>query len=252
MNENIPSFLRLKDETLYYNGEGEFVFIVPEIFFERNHAIIEGEYISMIGCLNYAVLKKETDTIIDNIKVFDYPTVFTCKPGKIEKIKKLKLVNSRPAEDYRLLHFKNNDEDQVITSIIIPQDIVNVEEFMQIFVKTGKIPANIRYDRLHELFTENIALNGNSYKITIQEFGILVSELCRDPDDISRPYRLSKMINKSMVDYVPVSIKALSKIVSPFTSITTENWDEAVVNASVIRPEDIKYTPMEKIMTGKE
>lgn len=250
MNENIPSFLRLKDRAVYYNGPGEFVFLVPEIYFARNHAIIEGEYINLIGILNYAILKKDTDQIANNLKLFNFPSAFVTKPGRMEKIKNLKLVDSRPPEDYRVLHYADNKDDQIIVSIEVPQDIANVEEFMQIFVKTGKIPANIPYDILHEYFLESIALNGGSYKITAQMFGVIVSELCRDPKNISTPFRLSKTINQSMVDYESVSIKAIPKIVSPFTSVTTENWDEAVVSASIIDEKDIKDTPMEKIMMG--
>ena len=121
---------------------------------------------------------------------------------------------------------------------------------MQIFVKTGKVPRNIPYDTLHEYYLENMALNGGDYGISAQEFGVLVSELCRDPSNESRPYRLSKNMNANKTNYIPISIKELSKIVSPFTSIATENWDEAVVNAGLIEDKDIKYTPMERIMMG--
>ena len=252
MNESIPSFLRLKDKSLYYNGPGEFVFIVPEIYFERNHAIIEGEYVNLIGILNYAILKKESDQIIDNLKEFKFETVFLTKPGRIEKVRNLKLVNSRPGEDYRLLHYTDNGSDQIVVSIDVVEDITNVEEFMQIFVKTGKIPANIPYDKLHEYFLDNIKLNGASYKINAQKFGIIVSKLCRDPSDINRPYRLSKAIENSMVDYITISIKDIAKIVSPFTSIVSQNWDEALVSACIMDEKDIQDTPMERIMTGKD
>lgn len=252
MNENIPSFLRLKDNALYYNGPGEFVFLVPEIYFERKHAIIEGEYVNLIGILNYAILKKESDTIIDNLREFKFETVFLTRPGRIEKVKNLKLVDSKPGEDYRVLHYTDNGSDQIVVSIEVVQDIANVEEFMQIFVKTGKIPANISYDKLHEYFLDNIKLNGGNYKINAQKFGIIASKLCRDPSDINRPYRLSKAIDKSMVDYVTISIKDISKIVSPFTSVVSQNWDEAVVSASIIDPDEIKDTPMERIMTGRD
>lgn len=252
MNENIPSFLRLKDNALYYNGPGEFVFLVPEIYFDRKHAIIEGEYVNLIGILNYAILKKNSDTIIDNLREFKFETVFLTRPGRIEKVRNLKLVDSKPGEDYRILHYTDNGSDQIVVSIEVVQDITNVEEFMQIFVKTGKIPANIPYDKLHEYFLDNIKLNGGNYKINAQKFGIIVSKLCRDPSDINRPYRLSKAINKSMVDYVTISIKDISKIVSPFTSVVSQNWDEAVVSASIIDPDEIKDTPMERIMTGRD
>ncbi len=122
---------------------------------------------------------------------------------------------------------------------------------MQIFVKTGKIPKNIPYDTLHEYFLENMALNGGDYGITPQEFGLVISELCRDPSNISRPYRLSKAIDKSMIDYTAISIKEIAKVISPFTSVVTENWDEAVISAGLIEDKDIKNTPMERIMMGE-
>ena len=250
MNETIPKFTRLDGEAVYYNGPGEFVFLVPEIYFERQHAIIVGEFVNMIGVLNYNIIKSPIDDITKDIKVFKYPTVFLSKPGKIEKVKNLKFQGIKDTEDYRILHYADNGEDQIICSINTPQDVSYVEEFMQIFVKTGKVPKNIPYDTLHEYYLENMELNGGNYNISAQEFGILVSELSRDPDDLSKPYRLSKAIQKSMVDYVPISIKESAKIVSPFTSIVTENWDEAVVNAGLIEDKDIKYTPMERIMMG--
>lgn len=251
MNETIPSFLKLKGDTVYYNGQGEFIFLVPEIYFERNHAIVTGEYISMIGVLNYNILKKEGDDYTKNLKVFKFPSIFLSKPGRMEKVKNLKIPGVNGTEDYRVLHYKNNNEDQVICSTEVPQDISYVEEFMQIFVKTGKIPKNIPYDKLQEYFLENMSVNGGSYGITPQEFGLLISELCRDPSNLSRPYRLSKAIDSSMIDYVPISIKEVSKVISPFTSIVTENWDEAVISAGLIEDKDIKNTPMEKIMMGE-
>lgn len=252
MNETIPSFLKLKDEALYYNGEGEFIFLVPEIYFERNHAIITGEIVNMIGILNYNFIKKDGDDYTKDLKVFRFPTIFLSKPGRIEKVKNLKIPGvAGNGEDYRILHYANNDEDQIVCSIRVPQDISYVEEFMQIFVKTGKIPKNIPYDTLHEYFLENMALNGGDYGITPQEFGLVISELCRDPSNISRPYRLSKAIDKSMIDYTAISIKEIAKVISPFTSVVTENWDEAVISAGLIEDKDIKNTPMERIMMGE-
>lgn len=251
MNETIPSFLKMKDEALYYNGTGEFVFLVPEIYFERNHAIIVGELVNMIGILNYNIIKKEGDDYTKDLKVFKFPTVFLSKPGRIEKVKNLKIPGVPGTEDYRILHYTDNNEDQIVCSIKVPQDISYVEEFMQIFVKTGKIPKNIPYDTLYEYFLENMALNGGKYGITPQEFGVVISELCRDPSNLSKPYRLSKSIDNSMIDYIPISIKEIAKVISPFTAIVTENWDEAVISAGLIEDKDIKDTPMEKIMMGE-
>lgn len=241
--------VKVVDDAVYYDGTGEFVFLVPEIYFERQHAIVTGEYINMIGVLNYNIISSEDEDVTKDMQVFKYPSVFLSKPGKMEKIKNLKFPEGKP-EDYRILHYSNNGYDQIICNINTPQDVSYVEEFMQIFVKTGKVPKNIPYDTLHEYYLENMALNGGDYGISAQEFGVLVSELCRDPSNESRPYRLSKHMNANKTNYIPISIKELSKIVSPFTSIATENWDEAVVNAGLIEDNDVKYTPMERIMMG--
>lgn len=249
MNETIPSYLRLKDNAVYYNGEGTFVFFVPEIFFERNHAIVEGEVIYLIGLLNFSMFKKPED-LTKKIKRFNYPSAFGTKPGRMEKVKNFKLTDSSKPEDYRLLYYENNSEDQIVVSIEIPEELSNVEEFFSIIVNTGKIPQGIPYNVLDEYFSESMGLNGGSFGLSEQEFGIVVSELCRDPNDISRPFRLSKAIDNDMCSYTPISIKQIAKIISPFTAITTENWDEAVVNAATIEEKDIISTPMEKIMTG--
>lgn len=250
MNENLPSYLRMKDGSVYYNGDGEFAFLVPEIFFSRNHAIVEGDVIYLIGIISYSMNIKKPEDLTKNVKRFFYPSVFGTKPNRTEKVKNLKLTPSAKPDDYRILYYGNNNEDQLIVSVEIPEELSNVEEFFSIFVNTGKIPAGIPIDKLDDYFSESMELNGGSFGLNQQSFGLLVSELCRGPNDLSRPFRLSKTLDKDKCAYVPVSIKAIAKLVSPFTSIVTENWDEAVVNASIIEDKDAIPTPMEPIMTG--
>ena len=249
MNEQIPSYLKLKNNTVYYNGEGEFAFFVPEIFFDRNHAIVEGEIIHVIGVLNFSMFKKPED-MTKKVKRFFWPSVFSTKPGRMEKVKNLKLFDNLKADDYRVLYYKNNGIDEIICSIEIPEELANVEEFFSIFVNTGKIPQGVPYDKIDEYYPESMAINGNSFGLSQQEFGIITSEQCRDPENLSRPFRLSKTIDKDMPSYTPISIKQIPKIISPFTAITTENWDEAIINAATIDEKNIISTPMEGIMTG--
>lgn len=250
MNENLPSYLRMKDNSVYYNGDGEFAFIVPEIFFSRKHAIIEGDTIYLIGVISYCKNVKKPEDLSKNVKRFFYPSAFGTKPNRTEKVKNFKVSETARADDYRILYYGNNNEDQIITSVEIPEELSNVEEFFSIFVNTGKIPPGIPIDKLDDYFSESMALNGGSFGLSQQSFGLLVSELCRDPNDLSKPFRLSKMLDKDKTAYVPVSIKAIAKLISPFTSVVTENWDEAVVNASIIDSDKAIDAPMEPIMTG--
>ena len=102
------------------------------------------------------------------------------------------------------------------------------------------------YKELHELYLQNIALNGDAYPVSAQLLGIIVSETARDPKDVTVPYRLSK--NKS-AGYKLVSIKDIPKLISPFTSLTSENWDESIVNAIVNDDKGYKESPLERLMT---
>lgn len=250
MNENLPSWMKLKDGSLYYNGSDEFIFFVPESFFEYKHAIQEGDVVHLIGVLNWAIVKKGDDPTkySSKSKPFNWPTAISTRPGSIVKAKGLKIVESQKAQDFRIFKYSNNGEDQILVCTRTVQDIVNVEKCMSIFETTGKIPPGISYYDLYTYYMDPIALNGASYGITAQEFGLLYSEVCRSKNDYSVPFRLTKDLDKDPYSYTSISVKDIAKLISPFTAITTENWDKAVISASIIDDKDIKDTPMEKIM----
>lgn len=240
MSDQIPKFLKRKDDALLFSGDGTFVFYVPEQFFDSKNAIIVGEFVNLLGVLNYTIEDKNGKN--SGLHTFNFPSVFLTKPSTIEKVKEVKLTKTNDVQDYRLLKYK--DGDMIVVSTKVPQDIANVEDFYQLFLVTGNIPTTIPYDKLHEYFIESIKLNGSSYGVCMQLFGIVLSEICRSPKDEAIPFRLSG--EKDMTNYKPTSIKNIPKLISPYSSITSENWDEAVVNAIINK--NTKGSPMEKIL----
>lgn len=250
---DIPSFLRVEGDTAYFNLDGELVFFIPEEFFgntKNQITKVEGSYVSTIGVFDYGILKpgaKVESNMTGKTKPFRFPTVFLCKPSLIEKGKGIKLVKESEDKEYRILHFKKGDE--VISQLHVPQIIDNVQYFFQLMVITGKIPTSISYDVGHEYFPENMLLNGSGYGLHSQLFGILWSELCRDPKDISRPFCMTEM--RDMNGYKPVSIKATPNYVSPYVAITSENFDESLRSAILMKDkEEIPYSPLEKVITN--
>ena len=243
MGYNVPKFLKRSDDSLLFAGEegSEFIFYVPEIYFSRGDAIIIGEYVNLLGVLDYAIFDKNGKH--SGLKSFYFPTVFLSKPYAIEKLKQVKLTDTSDVQDYRILKYQKNDV--IVVSVKVPQMIDNVEEFYKLFLY-GHLPTTISYDKMHEYFIESMELNGNSYGLSLQLFGIIVSEMCRDKKDISKPFRLAKESN--MKNYKTVSIKDIPKFISPYASITSENWDESVVNA--IMNKNPKNSPMEKLLMG--
>ena len=115
-------------------------------------------------------------------------------------------------------------------------------------VITGKIPTTIPYDKLWELFEESARLNGFSFKVSVQLFGILISGICRDSKDISKPFKDTDMSN--MNDYRPININMVPKFISPYSAIVSENWDDSLRAAILMKDKkDIPYSPLEKIVT---
>jgi hypothetical protein len=55
---------------------------------------------------------------------------------------------------------------------------------------------------------------------------------------------------KNMRDYKPIDIKMVPKFISPYTAITSENWDEALRAAILMKDkEDAPESPLEKVVT---
>lgn len=242
-NQEIPNFLKRQGDSLLFDlPDSEFIFYVPEDFFGNEKiAVIVGTQVSMIGICNYTIIDKNGKN--NGLHPFTFPTIFLCTPYKIEKLKGVKLTSDSEKSDYRLLRFRQGD--MVVNSIKVPQIIDNVETFFKMFFITSKIPTTIPYDQLQNYFPENIKLNGSSYGINMQQFGMAISEVARDKKDMSKPFRLSG--STDMHDYKPVSIKTIPNYISPFVSITSENFDESLMGA--VLSKESKYSPLEKVLT---
>lgn len=240
----LPGFIKVKGESVYYSGDKEFLLFIPEIYFDRKCAVVEGEYVQVLGVLNYALTPNPAPK---DIRTFYFPSIFVTKPGRIEKVKKY-TISKNVTADYTILHYTDNGEDQIITSTKTPEDMDNVEYFFRLFVDTGNILGTIKYHDLYKYFFDSIEINGNSYNLPASLFGLMISELCRDPDDNNKPFRLGTNIDKDPYSYESMSIKDVPTVVSPFTSLTSENFDKAVVGA--IMNQNYESTPLERVLTG--
>lgn len=244
----LPSYIKVQDEAVYYSGDGEFLLFVPDSYFTKKIAVIEGEFVELIGILNQSIIHPPKDNdITKHLKLFYFPSRFITKPGRIEKVKGLQLTKNYKS-DFHVFHYTNNNEDQIIVSTKVPEDITNVEDFFRVFVNAGDIPTSMHYKDLWKPFIDSMSINGSSYGLPAADFGLLISELCRDPKDINKPFRLGKSLDEDDTSYIPVSVKYIPKLVSPFTSLTSENFDEAMIGA-IMNQNNIP-TPLERVLTG--
>jgi len=237
----VPKFLKRDGDALLFNDEGELIFYVPEMYFDREDAFFVGEYINIIGIFDYSVFDKAGKN--NGLHRFYFPTVFLTKPYTTEKQKNVRLTSSQDPMDYRLLRYKKGDP--VVVSVKVPQQNENIEAFYKLFLY-GKIPKTIPIDKLHDYFLENIELNGNDYGTNIQMFGLIFSEMCRSKKDLSVPFRNTKYTDPT--DYTMISIMDLPKYISPHQSLGSQNWESAVVGA-ITNPSDVE-SPLEKLLMG--
>lgn len=249
--EKIPPFTRRDGNAILYSGDGELQYFVPEKYFEGRSAIIEGSYICLLGSFVYRIVSKSGKP--GDIRLFNYPTTFLCRPSYIEKKKDIQLDKGLAPDNYRVLGFV--DGDQLVSNVHTPQDIDNTNDLLMLHIITGKIPHIIPYDELYTYPYESMSLNGEKFDIHSQLMGLIYSKICRDPDDISNLFRMSKAIDKDMRSYKTMSIKDTPKYTSPYASITSENIDDGIV-ASILLSDDIKegkaehkYSPLEQVLT---
>lgn len=234
----IPKFLKSEGRSLLFKDEGTLVFYIPEYYFERGYLLIDGRDIKLLGLFNYKIFDANGKDI-SGLRFFNFPSVFGCTPSEIESVKKLKLSTSTPADDYRLLKFKK--DDIVIESTKVPKSTDNMELFLKM-VNSGKIPNSIPYNQLQDIFIENANLNGASYGVSMQIIGLIISEICRSSNNISRPYRIGSSNDYNA--YTTINVADVSNYTSPFAAITGEDWNKSL--ASAIMADGGKLSPLER------
>jgi hypothetical protein len=235
------NFIRQDGNKVIFSGDGELIYYVPEKYFDISIAYTIGEYVELMGIFPYGLFDKNGKKL--KLGRFKLPSMFKCAPSSMSKESSLQLVSTKEPKAYRLLHFKNGDE--LVCDINVAQDYENVEKFNKLITR-GNLPEDIPYNEIHEYFLENAKLNKFSYKVSTQLIGVIISELYRDPKDLSKPFRLSK--SDDMLNYKAISILKIPKYTSAYTAITSENADEAI--AAAMTTSGKGNSPLEKVVMG--
>ena len=240
----IPFIKKSPEGSILFTGKDkEFVAYVPEKYFERSVAEQSGEYINLLGIFDYTI--QDINTGKNNgLKRFRLPTLFSTRPYTTEKVKQIQLIKQSEPTDYRILRYR--EDDILIVSTKIVQFIGNVEKFNNLFFILGYIINTIPYDKLYEYVMDAMTLNGYSYGINSQVIGIILSEICRFKDDKTIPWRLSG--SNDVHAYQSMSVKGISKLISPYTALLSEDFDESIMYAMM--NDDPKDSSLERVLVG--
>lgn len=246
MND-VPFFLEIKGSTLFPKKGYKVIFFIPEKYFDsKNITTQDGLYLNTIGIFLYNVYKDNKPIYKDN-KLFYYPTLFTCKPDLINKVNDLKLYKD---DTYREVIFETSNSE-VVNSIHTIKNAVTAENVLKMLLY-GRIPKIIPYEDLYKLINDSALLNGISFNNIAGLEGIIVSELCRNKDDISQQF-IKKYESDPKVkntDYTFLNIDAIPKYVSAYSSLISH--DKTIAIAAALEANKINdATAMEKILIGQ-
>lgn len=238
----LPPYLLKKDNSVLFNGAGEMLVFVPEKMYSLKLAFSAGEYQNVFGLLSYCVTDAKGKK--GPLRLMHEPTRFLTKPFSVEKLKGAKLTKNTKEQDFRVFTYKKGDP--IIVDVRVPQNIDNVEDFLNLVVITGNMLGTVPYDRMWKYFMKNIDINGASYGVSAQLFGMILSENCRDLENNEKPFRLSK--SKDMTAYNLIGIRDVARLASPYSAFISENFGQSVVY-SMMNDKKVEI-PLEKVMVG--
>jgi hypothetical protein len=180
---NNPDFLeKLPDSSVIFTCPHAEI-IIPQDYFDHNIAEIVGKEIDMFGLFNILVWRTPD---IDDEKPKKYFYKFKSRirtvPSSIEEGKR-----DENGAKQTVLHYNEGATFIVTTNL---QKSIDVARQMLDIMTRGYLPNIIPYDEIAAYWTDVNIYNGVSLDTMSQiSIEMMVATLCRDPDDLSRPFR---------------------------------------------------------------
>ena len=217
--------IEMKDKSVVFKGE-KMAIELPEEFIERGITTINQTTVNTLGIFECY--------IFDDIEEYDIskaihkftvklPSNIFLKPSHINKTSRIveNTENETFSKEtfYELIFLK---DDTFIVSTSIVQSYNTVDNFIYMLLN-GQIPKTIRYDEIASLWADCAFLNGSgSLKSDFNTLAMIVSNIVRNPNNYSEPFRLSydkyyakNIFNGKMLRYLDIP-----RYISNFTAIT--------------------------------
>lgn len=240
------NFREQGEELIFINNFCEVY--IPQDFMTRELISIIGDTVKLYGIFNFKVSDKEIKRSNNmSTNIFKFPSYIHMSPSDIEYGVNLQLKGDSQEEKYIVLKF--NKGDRFINSLCIATDNDQVIDFVKI-MSYGKLPHTIPYDKVLDLWLNNLSINNNDLGVTsvIQE--LFIAAIYRDKNDPSKAFRFVIDDKTSMYDYTTINLKHLANYNSAFTAVTFEDPDYALTNAitkTLYNQKEIE-SPIEKVI----
>lgn len=219
-----------EDNSITFNSlNGKLEIYIPNIYFELETAIENGEEIATLGIFEFRYFP---DREKDKYEKFELtlPQEISFSFSEQYEISVDSEDDDGVKEKYRV--FVLYDNDKFCINYRVPSSHVNVSNLIDIWF-SAKIPKMIKYSSILDELLLAAEINKFNYGITACILESMVGELARDPKNINIPFRKTagKNLNIDEYNFKQVSIKDLALVTSTFSSFCGENVNKILASS---------------------
>lgn len=225
MSHKLTKFAPDKIDFLQQQKDGSVVFTCakaeiefPEKFIDHKIAEIVGKDVKILGLIEIKVYDTEEDVEKNhsrNVFFKHIGMIITC-PSSITDVR-------HKGEDDKYINLTYKQGDAFIQNVNITQDS-KVASIVLDLMTSGYFPNVIPYDEIAQYWSDASAYNGVGLSAMSQSsIELIVSELCRDPKNLSRSFRhkIAEDPHTDKMRWKMINIKLLPRYSSVFSSITS-------------------------------
>lgn len=235
-------FNKMKDGSLQAQA-AEILFFIPVQYFNSKTAVWLGEKVSTLGVIY--IQAKMTDTSKPRLFQLTQPIPITIP--FTERYKTKVALGKSEVQEYEVVKVKKGDI--AISSTQHIQEVEAAKTFIDFF-NQGKLPTDVPYDELPDLFRNAIQLNNMKLGVPAVLVDAMIGEMARDARDDTIPFRMTAGKNGGTTKYELMSIKNLAETSSVFAALSFENINKAV-RTSVRKTRNgavQQVSPVEKVL----
>lgn len=221
-------------------------FYVPKKYLEDGMAVDNGESFKSLGVFYIRTFSSKDKP--NELEVLKLPGMIYMYPNQKE-VQKL-TIGAEYEDEYVVLKFFKGDR---IMQAAVKCDSAMPEFFLNCIV-TGRIPKNIPYDKVIDLFIKVFTMNKVGIPVPTLILEMIISEVYRYKKNTSLRYGqvLAKEFNpnKKQLDYFLANIRTICKSNSSFAGVSFENIDEmftSAINNNKYNRKETK-TPFEEVI----
>lgn len=224
--ELFNKFFKITDTGEVIFTGNKLVIQIPEQFLNDGITEITQITVKTLGIFEGLIFddtEEEDLTKFNHRFIAKLPAILFMKPSHINKTVQTSEdieTETLVKETYYNFVFLTGDTFIVSTSLV--KDFKVVDSFIKMMLQ-GKIPKDIRYDEISALWSKCAFINGSgSMGSDFVTLSTIVSNLVRDPQDFSKPFRLKAeeyykkgIYNGKMIRYMDIP-----RYISNFTAVT--------------------------------